>query len=600
MLGNVNLYAQNYPDQQIVLSRTDFVTNYIQEKEGVEINHNTGEVTLNSNNTKGYIITKPISFDKPFNHGLPSWNGYTSENRNSYFMVFMKFKVDGVWTDKWITVGYWNSNWGVDGLYHSYGSTTFNGGKVAIDEVKLTTYITDIQFKVFLYRKDNTIESPEIHQLAFFASDSRTTDDADITAIVADKPEEFKNPLKKEDFVYQYDIKTKLNGKEIGPSICSPTSTSMILFSLGVENNGDPKGFVSDFALKNYDKKWRLFGVWPRTVQNGSNYGFNGTVTKYRNWSDAREVLANGGRIAMSLGRPLYKGHLVMFAGIDANGKPRINNPARRNTGYNQLANPTDLAKSWFNKGGISYTFYPDERCKFKSTNSDVYISNVSFYNNETKTTIYQNITENNNGSANFTSDVISIDLSKKYSIELDNNTDDIAKLEINNDVKNANWKVWIDFNENGFYDKTNELVYSANDVAYNKNNFTLPEETTEGNYNMLVIMDNSKTLTGVCGEYEGEAEYYTINISNSTLSADKETAITLLAYPNPVSEMLNIRTNEKVNSISVFSINGTLVYSNNYPTKELTVNTQNWTSGVYFVQYLADGKSQIQKIVKL
>ena len=99
MLGNVNLYAQNYPDQQIVLSRTDFVTNYIQEKEGVEINHNTGEVTLNSNNTKGYIITKPISFDKPFNHGLPSWNGYTSENRNSYFMVFMKFKVDGVWTD---------------------------------------------------------------------------------------------------------------------------------------------------------------------------------------------------------------------------------------------------------------------------------------------------------------------------------------------------------------------------------------------------------------------------------------------------------------------------------------------------------------------
>jgi hypothetical protein len=92
-------------------------------------------------------------------------------------------------------------------------------------------------------------------------------------------------------------------------------------------------------------------------VQNAAEFGLDGAVTRYRNWSDARKVLANGGRIAISVGPPLYSGHLMMLAGFNDNGTPIIHDPARSN-GYAYVFNKSDLSRSWFQKGGVSYTFY--------------------------------------------------------------------------------------------------------------------------------------------------------------------------------------------------------------------------------------------------
>ena len=112
------------------------------------------------------------------------------------------------------------------------------------------------------------------------------------------------------------------------------------------------------FALDTHDPYFDMFGIWPRVVQNASEYGLDGAVTRYRTWSEAREVLANGGRIAMSIGQPLYTGHLVMLAGFTADGRPIVHDPAKTN-GYSYIYNKTSLSQSWFNKGGVAYTFYP-------------------------------------------------------------------------------------------------------------------------------------------------------------------------------------------------------------------------------------------------
>ena len=110
----------------------------------------------------------------------------------------------------------------------------------------------------------------------------------------------------------------------------------------------------------NRDPIWGLFGVWPRVVQHAHEYGLDGAVTRYRSWSQAREVLAAGGRIGMSIGPPLYAGHLVMLAGFDASGDPLVHDPARSN-GYAYRHPKYDLSRSWFEKGGIAYTFYPGD-----------------------------------------------------------------------------------------------------------------------------------------------------------------------------------------------------------------------------------------------
>ena len=60
----------------------------------------------------------------------------------------------------------------------------------------------------------------------------------------------------------------------------------------------------------------------------------------------------------MTVGPPLYTGHLIMLAGFNAAGNPIVHDPARSN-GYSYVFNKSDLSHSWFDKGGVAYTFFP-------------------------------------------------------------------------------------------------------------------------------------------------------------------------------------------------------------------------------------------------
>jgi len=292
---------------------------------------------LQHDRTDGYVILKSQYSQYPFDLGLPSWNG-SAPDTNSSFKIQMRFP-DGTGWSPWLTVGYWKAN-----IWSSYGTTSYAGGYIDYDNVKLYSYVSAWQFKIMMTRAGVGQSSPTVHKLSFLVSDSRTTTSLDFIQIVNDKPSAIFIPT---DFIYQYGV-----DPQIGGSICSPTSVSMILRSYNIPV--DPL----HFAVDTYDPYFHMFGIWPRVVQNASEYGVDGAVTRYRSWSQAREVLANGGRISMSVGPPLYSGHLMMLAGFTANGDPIVHDPARSD-GYSHLFNKTDLSHSWFDKGGIGYAFYP-------------------------------------------------------------------------------------------------------------------------------------------------------------------------------------------------------------------------------------------------
>ncbi|MEN8118338.1 MAG: C39 family peptidase [Bacteroidota bacterium] len=350
-----------FPDQQYVISGVDSLEKYIETKTNIKFDYASNSIVLEDDATDGQFILQPFSFEESFNEGLPSWNGLAPEDENSAFKVQMRFETSRGWSD-WVTVGYWDKH-----IWSWYGDTEFQGGKVNIDVVKLNEYINNYQFKVQLKRNSLSYQSPGIEQLSFFVSDSKTTDNVDISDIVADNPPKI---FIKTDFIYQITV-----DDEIGSLICSPTSTSMIIRSYDIEV--DPY----DFALRTYDPEWELFGVWPRAVQHAHEYGLQGSVTRYRTWSEAYEVLNNGGRIAMSVGRPLYAGHLMMLAGFDSNGNPIVHDPAK-SSGYGKIYYKKDLTESWFNKGGISYTFYPKESPTAVAGNELSRINNISVYPN--------------------------------------------------------------------------------------------------------------------------------------------------------------------------------------------------------------------------
>jgi len=333
---NISLLASSYPDQHYIISGADSLLRDAESVYNISISDDGNSLHLPDSVLSGYIILRPQHSDEPFNRGLPSWNG-TAPDQQSSFKIQMRFRYGSGWSS-WLTAGYWKNN-----IWSSYGSTSFSDGYIDIDHVKMYSYKSDWQFKVILERRSIDYPSPTIHMLSFFVSDTRTTDQVDHTNLLNDNPEEIFIPTT---HLYQYSL-----DDVIGRSICSPTSVSMILISYEIDV--EPVSFARD----TYDPYHNLFGVWPRVVQNALEYGVKGYVTQYRSWSQAREILANGGRIAMSVGRPLYSGHLIMLAGFDNNGNPIVHDPAKSN-GYGYKFNKTDLGESWFDKGGISYTFY--------------------------------------------------------------------------------------------------------------------------------------------------------------------------------------------------------------------------------------------------
>lgn len=334
-----SLRANPYPDQHYIISGPDSLLRDAGTVHNIARSADGQCLQLVDSALTGYIILRPQNAEEPFNRGLPSWNG-SAPDLSSSFKVQMRFPYGSGWSS-WLTVGFWKNN-----IWSSYGSTSFGDGYVDIDYVKLSRYKSEWQFAVIFERKSLEYPSPTIHLLSFFVSDSRTTDNVDHTALLNDKPAEIFIPTT---HLYQIDL-----DPEIGKSICSPTSVSMILISYGIDV--EPVQFARDTR----DPYHGIFGVWPRVVQNASEYGVTGYVTRYRSWTQARDVLAQGGRIAMSVGQPLYGGHLMMLAGFDDNGNPIVHDPAKSN-GYGYQFNKLDLGKSWFDKGGISYTFFlPD------------------------------------------------------------------------------------------------------------------------------------------------------------------------------------------------------------------------------------------------
>ncbi len=340
-------FGQPYPDQFYSYENENLMMR-IETTNGMEVSADGKSVVLSDGVTNGYVVFLPDSSDYPFNRGLPAWNGHIP-NDNSSFKILIRFYKTS-WSS-WLTLGYWKEN-----IWSSYGATSFSGGIIDIDNAVLNSYYSKWQFQVVMKRNSINEPTSELHKLSFYVSDQLTTNNVDIPSIVNDNPAEIFIPTQ---HYYQYGI-----DPGIGGDICSPTSVCMVLRSYNIDV--DPL----QFAIDNYDDYWGMFGIWPRAVQNAAEYNLNGAVTRYRTWSEAREVLASGGRIVMSVGLPLYSGHLMMLAGFDSQGNPLVHDPAKSN-GYGYKFNKTSLSQSWFEKGGIAYTFYQQDSASTSVENNN-------------------------------------------------------------------------------------------------------------------------------------------------------------------------------------------------------------------------------------
>ncbi len=170
-------------------------------------------------------------------------------------------------------------------------------------------------------------------------------------------------------------------------------------------------------------------------------------------------------------------------------------------------------------------------------------------------------------------------------------------------------WKVWIDFNKNGTFESSEEVVSGSTSSSGNLSyNFNVPTSALSGNTRMRVSMkwDSSQTA---CETFSyGEVEDYTVNIGggsarytvDSRITIDGELGEEAKLYDTKIfttSSVLNIKMedNRPVN----YTISNMLgqVIANGQFSKTLQLN--NIEKGVYLLSINDGQRTIIKKFVK-
>lgn len=126
-------------------------------------------------------------------------------------------------------------------------------------------------------------------------------------------------------------------------------------------------------------------------------------------------------------------------------------------------------------------------------------------------------------------------------------------------------WKVYIDYNQDGDFADTGELVVSGSSSSAGTlaATFTVPTTAKTGSTRLRVIMSDASATTS-CGSYNyGETEDYTLKISGGAAIAAEpaalsgtplgnEVAQTLQLYPNPATDGLRLVLPGRAAAVSV------------------------------------------------
>lgn len=156
---------------------------------------------------------------------------------------------------------------------------------------------------------------------------------------------------------------------ELAGRICSPTSLAMVLEYRGFAH---PTLVVADAA---FDAANNIYGNWPRNVQAAYTLGTPGYLTRFSDWRDVEQSIADDQPLIISIrvkhegglrGAPYKKtdGHLLVLCGFDANGMVEVNDPAvAPDADGRSKYHREDLEEYWMRAtGGLAYVLLPAKR----------------------------------------------------------------------------------------------------------------------------------------------------------------------------------------------------------------------------------------------
>ena len=138
----------------------------------------------------------------------------------------------------------------------------------------------------------------------------------------------------------------------------------------------------------------------------------------------------------------------------------------------------------------------------------------------------------------------------------------------------NSNGVLDTNFNQTGYYEELSNSLGYIDNIKF-LNNDIIVSGVTDDYYKVFLA---SYMLTDVLGTKENLKESTTI-------------------FPNPVKDILTIKTNDKLIETKIYSIQGNLI--NHFPTPNKTLNLNHLKKGTYLIEVKTDKGSKSLKFIK-
>ncbi|WP_452599107.1 GEVED domain-containing protein [Pontimicrobium sp. MEBiC01747] len=162
----------------------------------------------------------------------------------------------------------------------------------------------------------------------------------------------------------------------------------------------------------------------------------------------------------------------------------------------------------------------------------------------------------------------------------------------------NEGYAVFIDYNRDGDFTDSGETVWTkaASQTSPVSGSFTIPNNVANGVTRMRVSMKYNGVPTSCESFQYGEVEDYTVNIGGGNVRELVAETIAISIYPNPVKDILYIKTTENL-SYTIVNMLGQEVERGN--TTGNGINVSDFKTGLYMIQFNVNNKVITKKFIK-
>lgn len=240
----------------------------------------------------------------PFKSLVASWAAVSTTTAT--IELFVKAMVNGVWSD-YITYHPWG--FGLENKCYDQQNSLI---KLSDDEVMVLNnkYGEKVQFKVVLRRTSVEVSSPRLSLVSFAYYNTGYSYDVDITNL----PKEVIYQVPR---LYQGAVPT------IGNSICSPTTSTMLLKYMGEDFSSYDTYEHRYIAYKFKEYNSGIFGNWVYNTVGMSSFGYDAYVARMYSVEELVKHLATVGPCGLSVKGQMTSteknyytnGHLIVAIG---------------------------------------------------------------------------------------------------------------------------------------------------------------------------------------------------------------------------------------------------------------------------------------------